>query len=62
MEDSVPLAFIAADVPSQLPELPIQIQTSLIALLEQRSQPVEPRRGRRQRPQVEEQGLLFSLQ
>jgi len=61
-EDSMPLAFIAADVVSPLPALPDQEGPSLFALLEQRSQSVEPRRGRKQRPQVEEQGLLFSLQ
>ena len=62
MEDSMPLAFIAADVTSLLSEPPIQTGPSLITLLEQHSQSVEPRRGRKQRPRVEEQGLLFSLQ
>jgi predicted RNA methylase len=62
VEDSMPLAFIAADVPALLQELPIQTGPSLITLLEQHSQSVEPRRGRKQRPRVEEQGLLFSLQ
>jgi hypothetical protein len=61
-EDSMPLAFIAAAVPSPLQEPPIQTGPSLITLLEQHSRSVEPRRGRKQRPQVEEQGLLFSLQ
>jgi hypothetical protein len=62
MDDSLPLAFIAVDVPSLLPELPIQEGPSLIALLEERSPSVEPRSRRKQRAPVEEQGLLFSLQ
>jgi hypothetical protein len=61
MGDSMPLAFTAADAGSVLPEPPFQTGPSLISLFEQHAQSVERRRGRKQRSQVEEQGLLFSL-
>ncbi len=60
--DSMPVAFIAAGVPSQLPELPTQTGPSLIALLEQQAQSVERTKSRKHRHQVDAQGLLFSLQ
>jgi hypothetical protein len=59
--DSMPLAFTAGDAASLLPEPPFQTGLSLISLFEQHAQSVERRRGRKQRSQVEEQGLLFSL-